>query len=64
MSSDRLTLEALMFAWGDAYIVAYARDRWVAIRRDGLLFLPAATLTPARPPPTPTTRPCPSAKTP
>jgi hypothetical protein len=34
-----------MFAWDDAYIFAYARDRWVAIRRDGLLFLTAGTLT-------------------
>jgi hypothetical protein len=41
MSSGPPTLESLMFAWGDAYIFAYARDRWIAIRRDGLLFLPA-----------------------
>jgi hypothetical protein len=45
MSSDPPALESLMFAWGDAYIFGYARDRWVAIRRDGLLFLPADTLT-------------------
>jgi hypothetical protein len=43
--SNRPTLESLMFAWGDAYIFAYARDRWIAIRRDGLLFLAADTLT-------------------
>src|SRR5258708_36624091 len=43
--SDRPTLESLMFAWGDAYIFGYARDRWIAIRRDGLLFLTAGTLT-------------------
>lgn len=45
MSSDPLTLEALMLGWGDAYIFAYARDRWIAIRRDGLMFLGADTLT-------------------
>jgi hypothetical protein len=45
MSSGRTTLESLMFAWGDAYIFGYAWDRWIAIRRDGLLFLTAGTLT-------------------
>jgi hypothetical protein len=45
MSGGPPALESLMFAWGDAYIFAYARDRWVAIRRDGLMFLPAGTLT-------------------
>ena len=45
MSSDPPALEALMFTWGDAYIFGYARDRWLAIRRDGLLFLAAGTLT-------------------
>jgi hypothetical protein len=44
MSSDPSALESLMFAWGDAYIFAYARDRWIAIRRDGLMFLAADTL--------------------
>jgi hypothetical protein len=39
------TLETLMFHWDDAYIFAYARDRWIAIRRDGLMFLAADTLT-------------------
>jgi hypothetical protein len=38
-------LESLMFTWGDAYIFGYARDRWIAIRRDGLMFLAAGTLT-------------------
>jgi hypothetical protein len=45
MSSDPSALESLMFNWGDAYLFGYARDRWVAIRRDGLLFLAADTLT-------------------
>jgi hypothetical protein len=45
MSSNPPALESLMFAWGDAYIFGYARDRWIAIRRDGLMFLPADTLT-------------------
>jgi hypothetical protein len=45
MSSGPTTLETLMFAWDDAYIFGYARDRWIAIRRDGLLFLAAGTLT-------------------
>jgi hypothetical protein len=45
MSSDPSALEALVLAWGDAYIFGYARDRWIAIRRDGLLFLAADTLT-------------------
>ena len=44
MSSGPPALESLMFAWGDAYIFGYARDRWIAIRRDGLLFLAADTL--------------------
>jgi hypothetical protein len=33
-----------MLAWDDAYIFGYARDRWIAIRRDGLMFLAAGTL--------------------
>jgi hypothetical protein len=45
VNSGPPTLESLMFAWDDAYIFAYARDRWIAIRRDGLLFLAADTLT-------------------
>jgi hypothetical protein len=45
MSSDPPALESLMFAWGDAYIFGYARDRWIAIRRDGVLFLASDTLT-------------------
>jgi hypothetical protein len=45
MNSDPPALESLMSAWDDAYIFAYARDRWIAIRRDGLLFLAADTLT-------------------
>ncbi len=44
MSSDPPTLESLMFAWDDAYIFGYARDRWIAIRRDGIWFMAADTL--------------------
>jgi hypothetical protein len=44
VSSDPPALEALMFIWGDAYIFGYARDRWIAIRRDGLMFLAADSL--------------------
>ncbi len=45
MNNRPPTLESLMLAWGDAYIFAYTRDRWKAIRRDGLMFLAADTLT-------------------
>jgi hypothetical protein len=39
-----VTLESLAFNWGDAYLFSYARDRWVALRRDHLRFLTAGTL--------------------
>jgi hypothetical protein len=45
MNNDPPTLESLIFNWDDAYTFAYARDRWIAIRRDGLMFLAADTLT-------------------
>ena len=38
-------LEALGFEWGDAYLLSYSRDRWVALRRDARRFLIAGTLT-------------------
>ena len=38
-------LEALGFEWGDAYLLSYSRDRWVALRRDTGRFLVAGTLT-------------------
>ena len=38
-------LEALGFEWGDAYLLSYSRDRWVALRRDTRRFLVADTLT-------------------
>ncbi len=37
-------LEALGFEWGDAYLLSYSRDRWVALRRDTRRFLIADTL--------------------
>ena len=40
-----VTLESLSFHWGDAYLIGYARDRWVALRRDRHRFLTAPTLT-------------------
>jgi hypothetical protein len=38
-------VEELAFGWGDAYLFGYARDRWVALRRDSTRFLTAGTLT-------------------
>ena len=38
------TLAYLSFHWGYAYLLGYARDRWVAVRRDGKRFLAADTL--------------------
>ena len=45
MTGAPVTLESLAFNWGDAYLFSYARDRWVALRRDRLRFLTAETLT-------------------
>lgn len=38
-------IEAVIDRWGQAFIIAYARDRWLAMRRDDGLLLPAGTLT-------------------
>ena len=40
-----VTLESVAFDWGDAYLLSYTRDRWVALRRDSHRFLTAHTLT-------------------
>ena len=39
MSGPRWTLAAVTFHWGDAYLITYTRDRWVALRRDTRKFL-------------------------
>ena len=44
MTSPPVTLASLEFGWGDAYLFCYARDKWVALRRDHLRFLTADTL--------------------
>ena len=44
-SQPAVTLESVAFHWGDAYLLSYARDRWVALRRDRHRFLTAHTLT-------------------
>ena len=44
MTSEPITLESLAFEWGDAYVLIYARDRWLALRRDSKRFLAADTL--------------------
>lgn len=38
------TLESLAHEWGDAYLLSYCRDRWVALRRDERYFIVADTL--------------------
>ena len=38
------TLDDLTWGWGDAYLFSYARDRWIALRRDKRYFLTAETL--------------------
>jgi hypothetical protein len=38
------TLTALAHEWGDAYLLSYCPDRWVALRRDQRYFLAADTL--------------------
>ncbi|MGA2831094.1 MAG: hypothetical protein ABSF03_33845 [Streptosporangiaceae bacterium] len=45
MTGPLPALEALRFHWADAYLFGYARDRWVALRRDTPRFLTAGTLT-------------------
>ena len=44
MTSRMQAVEALAFGWGDAYLFSYARDRWVALRRDTRRFLTADTV--------------------
>jgi hypothetical protein len=44
MNEPRWTLEAVTFHWGDAYLVSYTCDRWVALRRDTHQFVTADTL--------------------
>ena len=44
MTGAPVTLESLAFHWGDAYLFGYARDKWLALRRDHLRFLTADTL--------------------
>jgi hypothetical protein len=44
MTRAPVTLASLAFGWGDAYLFSYARDRWVALRRDSPRFLTAGTL--------------------
>ena len=44
MTGAPVTLESLAFNWGDAYLFGYARDKWLALRRDHLRFLTADTL--------------------
>jgi hypothetical protein len=39
------TLAAVIFGWGDAYRIGYARDQWAAWRRDTYRLLTASTLT-------------------
>jgi hypothetical protein len=39
-----VTLTSLTSQWGDLYLICYARDRWVALRRGGTGFLTADTL--------------------
>lgn len=44
MTGIPLTVDYLHAGWGQAYLFGYARDRWIAIRRDGIWFLAADTL--------------------
>jgi hypothetical protein len=44
MSDALPTLESLYYQWGDAYLLSYGLDRWIALRRDKLYFLTADTL--------------------
>jgi len=43
-SQPAVTLESVAFHWGDAYLLSYTRDRWVALRRDSHRFVTAGTL--------------------
>jgi len=44
VTGSPVTLASLEFRWADIYLVCYARDKWVALRRDHLRFLTADTL--------------------
>ena len=44
MSMAPPTLASLAWHWGDAYLLSWVRDRWVALRRDARYFLVASTL--------------------
>lgn len=44
MTSPMPTLAFLAYHWGDAYLISYAKDRWVALRRDTRYFLIADSL--------------------
>jgi hypothetical protein len=44
MTMPPWTLERLAHEWGDAYLLCYCRDRWVALRRDRRYFLVADSL--------------------
>jgi hypothetical protein len=44
MSGPRWTLAAVTYHWGDAYLITYTRDHWVALRRDTRQFLSGSTL--------------------
>jgi hypothetical protein len=39
-----LTLAAVIWGWGDAYVIGYQHDQWTAARRDGLATLRRPTL--------------------
>lgn len=44
MNIPPATLDDLTWGWGDAYLFSYARDRWIALRRDARYFVTAETL--------------------
>jgi hypothetical protein len=44
MTAPLPTLAFLAYHWGDAYLISYAKDRWVALRRDTRYFLVADSL--------------------
>ena len=44
MTGIPVTVEYLQAGWGEMYLFGYARDRRIAIRRDGIWFLAARTL--------------------
>jgi len=44
VTEPQWTLDALTYRWGDAYIICYTRDHWVALRRDTRQFLSGRTV--------------------